>query len=177
MFTILRSNHWILIVLVPKERKAYYMDSLKTQARLDTKLIEPVLNDALNRFSCMAGSNLPKSGNGPGQTDKFVHVTNIGCVQQPKSTMYVEYYLCWHMDTLVWFQNQVRKAEVFEKYCSDIEKAEFDYKLEFTRIQKIFATVINKEVIEDTGLFYYGDDTPPNSRKQGLHLSSQVGPP
>ena len=86
--------------------------------------------------------------------------------------MRADYYLCWHMDTLVRFQNQVRKAEVFEKHCSDIEKAEFDYKLEFTRIQKIFVTVINKEVIEDTRLFYYGDDTPPNSHKQGHHLSS-----
>ena len=41
---------------------------------------------------------------------------------------------------------------------------EFEYKLEFSRIHKLFVSVISKEVIMNTGLFYYGDDTQQNSR-------------
>ena len=46
--------------------------------------------------------------------------------------------------------------------------AEFDYKLEFSRIQKLFVSVINKEIILNTGLFYYGDGTPHKSPSQGF---------
>ena len=51
--------------------------------------------------------------------------------------------------------------------------AEFDYKLEFSRIQKLFVFVISKEVIVNTGLFYYGNDTTHKSPSQGF-LSTQV---
>jgi hypothetical protein len=81
-FTFLRSNHWVLIVLAPKQWKAYYLGSLKTQARLDTEFIESVLNDALNRFVCMAASDLPNTGKRPGMEHKFKHATNIACVQK-----------------------------------------------------------------------------------------------
>jgi hypothetical protein len=52
-----------------------------------------------------------------------------------------------------------------------MDDAEFDYHLEFAHIQKIFASVIIKEVIPDTGLFYFGDGTPQTTRR----LSTQVG--
>jgi hypothetical protein len=37
-----------------------------------------------------------------------------------------------------------------------MDDAEFDYHQEFGRIHKIFAYVIIKEVIPDTGRFYFG---------------------
>jgi hypothetical protein len=36
---------------------------------------------------------------------------------------------------------------------------EFDYKLEFSCFKKLLVSVINKDVIMNTGLFYYGNDT------------------
>ena len=167
MFTCLRRNHWILIVLTPKEQKAYYLDSLKTQARLKTKLIESVLDDALKIFSCMVGSNLLNTTEGPTAKNKLNHVTDIGCVQKARDITPADYYLCWHMDSFVKFQDHIHKAGDFKKYCIPMEDPEFhdefDYKLEFSRIQKLFVSVINKEVIMNTGLFYYGDDTQQNS--------------
>jgi hypothetical protein len=37
-----------------------------------------------------------------------------------------------------------------------MDDAEFDYHQEFARIQKMFASVIIKEAILDTGRFYFG---------------------
>jgi hypothetical protein len=37
-----------------------------------------------------------------------------------------------------------------------MDDAEFDYHQEFARIQKIFTSFIIKEVIPDTGCFYFG---------------------
>lgn len=168
----MRSNHWILIVVATKERKAYYLDSLKTKALLNTKLIESVLDDALNMFSCMAGSNLPNTEKGPRAEEKFNHVTDIGCAQKARDSIPADYYLCWHMDSFVRFQDHIPKAGDFKKYCLPMEDpefdAEFDYKLEFSRIQKLFVSVINKEIILNTGLFYYGDGTPHKSPSQGF---------
>jgi hypothetical protein len=71
----LRSNHWVLIVLAQKTTKALLLGFLETQARLDTELIESVLDDALNRFMCMAASDLPNTGKRQGVEHKFEYVT------------------------------------------------------------------------------------------------------
>jgi hypothetical protein len=93
----------ILIVLAPKQRTTDYLDFLKTQSRLDTELIELVVDDALNRFVCMATSDLPNTGKRPGAKHKFEHMTNIGYVQKHMGSIYAEYYRSWHMDTLIRF--------------------------------------------------------------------------
>jgi hypothetical protein len=67
-----------------------------------------------------------------------------------------EYYLCWHMDDLIRFQDHIRRAGDFQKYSLHMDDAEFDYHQEFARIQKMFASVIIKEAILDTGRFYFG---------------------
>jgi hypothetical protein len=66
---------------------------LKTQAKLDTELIESVLNDALNMFVCMATSDLANTQKRPGVEHKFEHVTNIACVQKHMGSIRAEYYL------------------------------------------------------------------------------------
>jgi hypothetical protein len=129
---------------------------LKTQARLDTELIELVLDDALNRFVCMVVSDLPNTRKRLGVKHKFKHVTSIDCVLKHMGSIYAEYYLCSYMDALIWFQDHIHRAGDFHKYSLHMGNAEFDYHLEFACIQKIFASVIIKEIILDTGHFYYG---------------------
>jgi hypothetical protein len=41
--TYLSTNHWIAVVIVPKQRKAYYLDSLKT-INTDTNPFEQIIN-------------------------------------------------------------------------------------------------------------------------------------
>jgi hypothetical protein len=76
---------------------------LKTQARLDAELIESDLDDALNRFVCMAASDLPNTGKSQGVEHKFEHATNIAFFQKHMGSIRAEYYLCWHMDALIRF--------------------------------------------------------------------------
>jgi hypothetical protein len=40
-----------------------------------------------------------------------------------------------------------------------MENTYFDYGQEFSRIQHMFAKVINTEVLAETGVFYWGSDT------------------
>jgi hypothetical protein len=41
-----------------------------------------------------------------------------------------------------------------------MDDSEFDYHLEFARIEKIFASIIIKKVIPDIVLFYFSEGTP-----------------
>jgi hypothetical protein len=43
---------------------------------------------------------------------------------------------------------------------TSLETNPFDRKKEFTRIQDIFAKIINTEVTSESGLFYGGDESP-----------------
>jgi hypothetical protein len=40
----LSTNHWIAVVIVPKQRKVYYLDSLKT-ININTGPFELIIND------------------------------------------------------------------------------------------------------------------------------------
>jgi hypothetical protein len=39
----LSTNHWIVVAIVPKQRKVYYLDSLKT-VKTDTNPFEQIIN-------------------------------------------------------------------------------------------------------------------------------------
>jgi hypothetical protein len=72
------------------------------------------------------------------------------------------------------YLDHIRRAGDFQKYYLYMDDAEFDYHLEFAYIQKIFPSVIIKEVILDTGLSYCGEGRPQNSHSTRC-LSTQVG--
>ena len=141
---------------------------MREQATLDTKVIGSVLDDALNRFRCMTGSNLANTVKGTNEEEKFRHMTDIVCVQKPMCSISADYYLCWHMDTLVRYQDLISKAGDFTNYSLSMVDAECNLNVDLTRIQQIFASVINKELIAHIGTFYYGNDTYTlqNSRSQ-----------
>ena len=50
-------------------------------------------------------------------------------------------------------------CEVTEAYKKGIDIQLFGTHLEFTRIQDIFAKIINTEVASESGVFYGGDDS------------------
>jgi hypothetical protein len=53
----------------------------------------------------------------------------------------------------------IQKSEDLKKFSSLMEHTYFDYGQEFSRIQHMFAKIINIEVLAETGLFYYDGDT------------------
>jgi hypothetical protein len=40
----LSTNHWIVVVIIPKQRKVYYLDSLKT-IKTNTNPFEQIINE------------------------------------------------------------------------------------------------------------------------------------
>ena len=54
-------------------------------------------------------------------------------------------------------QYTLRKPEDIEKLGNQIKLTDFDYALEFSRIQYMFVKIINKEVVAKSRLFYTGE--------------------
>jgi hypothetical protein len=75
-------------------------------------------------------------------------------------------------------QNTLRKPEDLDKHGYQIEVTNFDYGLEFSRIQYIFVKIINIEVLIESGFFYWSDDTTEDNgyptKALGLSNQSQV---
>lgn len=137
---------------MPKESKAYYFDSMKREKKNYT-LLKKVLDDALFDFAHKGGTVAKRSG-GP----RFKHVTDFCCRQQPENSVTCGYYVCSHMDDFVRARNTLCKAEDLRKWSNNLEHKPYDWKQEFARYQNVFANIINKDVVLDTGLFYAGND-------------------
>jgi hypothetical protein len=138
-------HHWILIILETRKQKVYYMDSLKGKSRMRIKLMSDNLHGSLFEFACKGLS--PSKGE-----KKFQYVIDFGCLGHPPDER-VAFLVCWHLDHLVQIQNTFRKTEDLEKCGSLMENTYFDYGQEFSRIQHMFAKIINTEVLAKTGLF------------------------
>jgi len=52
------TGHWVLIILMVKECKAFYLDSLKNKAKRDYTVLSHILDDALFEHS-LRGGNVP----------------------------------------------------------------------------------------------------------------------
>ena len=125
---------------------------MKGKSRMRIKLISNVLDNALLEFACKEGHQPSK------EKEKFKHVTDFGCVQRSADFPDI-FHHCWHMDHLVQMQNTLRKPEDIEKLGNQIKLTDFDYALEFSRIQYMFVKIINKEVVAESRLFYTAEHT------------------
>jgi hypothetical protein len=76
MFTCLRSDHWILLVLMPKSSCSYFMDSLKAKKK-DYTLLKSVLDDAMFKFNFTGGHIVKKFMRGA--RVRINHVTDFCC--------------------------------------------------------------------------------------------------
>jgi hypothetical protein len=138
-----------------KECKAFYLDSLKNKAKRDYTVLSRILDDALFEHA-YRGGNVPKKGKGP---VRFKHYTDVSCTQQQDSVS-CGYHICYHMDIFVRSQKNLNKGVEIQLFGTHLESNPFERKKEFTRIQEIFANIINTEVASESGLFYCGDDSP-----------------
>ena len=152
--TLLRRGHWVLIILMVKECKAFYLDSLKNRAQRDYTVLSHILDDALFQHS-VRGGTVPRRGKGHVH---FRHYTDVSCTQQQDSVS-CGYYLCYHMDIFVRSQKTLNKGVDIQLFGTHLESNPFEWKKEFTRIQDIFAKIINTEVASESGLLYGGDDS------------------
>ena len=126
------------------------MDGMKGKSRMRVKVISDLLDCGLFEFACKEGRVTSK------EKEKFKHVTDFGCVQRSADLPDI-FNRCWHMDHLVRMQNTLKKPKDIEKLGNEIKLTDFDYALEFSRIQYMFMKIINKEVVTESGLFYTGE--------------------
>jgi len=99
---------------------------------------------------------VPKKGGGQ---VRFKHYKDVCCTQQQDSVS-CGYHLCYHMDMFVRSQKSLNKGVDIQLFGTHLKSNPFDRKKEFTRIQGIFAKIINTEVASESGVFYGGDDSP-----------------
>jgi len=137
-----------------KECKAFYLDSLKNKAKRDYTVLSQILDDALFEHS-YKGGNVSRQGKGRLQ---FKHYTDVSRTQRQDSVS-CGYHLCYHMDIFVRSQKNLNKGVDIQLFGTHLESNPFDRKKEFTRIQDIFAKIINTEVASKSGVFYGGYDS------------------
>ena len=130
------------------------MDSLKNKEKRDYKVLSNILDDALFEYSYKYG-NVRRKGKGRLQ---FKHYTDVSCTQQQDSVS-CGYHLCYHMDIFVRSHMSLNKGVEIQLLGTHLESNPFDRKKEFTRIQDIFAKIINTEVASKSGVFYGGYDS------------------
>ena len=138
-----------------KECKAFYLDSLKNTSKRDYSVLSKILDDAFFEHS-FRGGTVPRKGGGP---VRFKHYKDVSCTQQQDSVS-CGYHLCYHMDMFVRSQKSLNKGVDIQLFGTHLESNPFDRKKEFTRIQGIFAQIINTKVALQSGVFYDCDDSP-----------------
>jgi hypothetical protein len=138
-----------------KESKAFYLDSLRNKAKRDYKVLQEILDDALFEHSRNGGT----VGRKPGCRVQFKHYTDVSCTQQQDSVS-CGYHLCYHMDKFVRSHKGFNTGVDIQLFGTHLESDPFDRKKEFTRIQDMFAKIINTEVASESGVFYGGVDSP-----------------
>jgi hypothetical protein len=136
-----------------------YFDSSRNFEKKDYTHIMDILDDALHGFS-MRGGHMEirkQRKNKPG----FSHKTNFCSIHQPTTSKNDGFYLIHLMMEFRRDHQQLRMTtrndEHIRKWAESLG-LEPDYKLrdDFFRIQRDIATIIMKEVVEETGMFHHG---------------------
>jgi Ulp1 family protease len=155
-FSLLCSDHWVLIVIVPKWNKVFYLDSMIRPPGYpdrDFTLIKGAIDEACVIFKARGGATQFKKGH-----QKLSHSFKVPCKQQPQGSVTCGFYVCAHMDELVrqdnphWEEQDFMKVFVGENY---------DWRKDFARIRETFAHFFNHDVLHHTGEFYTPDEGPP----------------
>jgi hypothetical protein len=100
-------GHWVLIILMVKECKTFYLDSLKNKLKRDYKVLSQILNSALFEHA-YRGENVPKKV-------KVVYALSIIHILVAHSNM-----IACHVATIsaiIWTSIEI--TEEFKHRCRD----------------------------------------------------------
>ncbi|TVU00599.1 hypothetical protein EJB05_53962, partial [Eragrostis curvula] len=107
MFAHNPGEHWVVVAIVPKWNKVFYLDSMRSSAR-DHSQLKDVLDEAFLSYCNAYGM----------AKNKLVHVTKFPCHQQPPSSK-CGFYAAHHMNLALELLN-MDKAEEFEVPTSSL---------------------------------------------------------
>ena len=155
-FSLLCSDHWVLIVIVVPWNKVFYFDSLIRGEGLpdrDFTLIKSTIDDAWVIFKTKGGGTRFKKGH-----QKLSHNFKFPCRQQPQGSVSCGFYVCAHMDEIVRHHNpHWQEGDLKSLFSGD----DYDWRKDFARIRETFAHFFNNDVLHPTGEFYTPDEGPP----------------
>jgi hypothetical protein len=115
---------------MPKQQKAYYLDSMKTLGEYDIRNINQVLTNAAFMHSSFSRTSSVTQAMKNGER---IQIKAVGCVRQ-KDFISADYCFLWHMDMIMRFQWDFSSTKDFEKYCLHIEKGNFDKSVELAEV-------------------------------------------
>lgn len=141
---------------MPKLSTTYFMDYMKRRKR-DYTILTEVLDDALFDFNYSGGHIMKKVIKG-GRVH-FIHVIDFCCKQRSTLSATCGYYISSHMDEYVWGHRTFKLPKGILKWSKNLEQMPYDWSVEFEWIQNVYATIINKDVIMPTRIFYGVNDT------------------
>ena len=160
LLNCLCSDHQVLIVMHPHICLAFIMDSLRSLEK-DYTLVRDVMDDALFHFhthgGCIKKIKKRKGSSLPG----FRVNEKFPCLQQPAHSVMDSYYVIHHISEYVRAVDTLDLAKDVVKWGQQLEKKKGgDQEDELSRIQVKLADILNKDVIDEQGVFHGGEDTP-----------------
>lgn len=127
----------------------------------DYTSVKQLLDEALFEYNYKGGHTMEKyrKKNKLG-LPRFGHNTDFCCMQQPKDSVTCGYYVIHHMERYVRARKTFTDHADITKWGKSLQQLSGDCKDEFRRIQEKFASIINQDVVDATGIFNGGASTP-----------------
>ena len=159
-----RNQDDILIVLYPKESKAFYLDAGSEEKKKDYKHIGCVLDDALNGY-CYQNEGIIRRLNLKRGKMSFIHKVDLPCIKKAHGSPTEAWYVIYLMEQFLRNYRRLEFPVAMDKWCKDMAKStDVDILEKFALIQKRFASIIFTDVCRATppGVFYYEGAFPSN---------------
>ena len=110
--------------------------------------------------------------NGLTKMIRFAHKSDFCCLQQPENSDADAYYVIHHMESYIREGEQLKTQSDIMAWGKKMEETLLgDRKVQFRCHQVKFATIINKDVVDHTGVFNGG--SPSDSKEIQTRLKQQ----
>ncbi|XP_024317207.1 uncharacterized protein LOC112271685 [Brachypodium distachyon] len=152
-------EHSVVVAFSFKEALATYLDPLrqkKGHEPRDFKAVGTLFEEAWKK--AVTDYELPSYGR-----KKITYHRNFACIQQPQGTVFCGYYYAYIIRN--WVTNFKPKMKTTYQQMVDYFKTESEYGNKVPAvlvfdIQRVIATILNKEVLKENGDFYEGGVVP-----------------
>jgi hypothetical protein len=167
VYSVLRSNHWVLLVLRPQRCNCYLLDSTKSPGK-DWSLLKDLLDDCLFDWNTTGGHTVEKNYKGSGKKMIAFRWNTLSCMQQPPTSLTCGFYTCIHMEEFIRSAKMLNQHDKILKWGQEVQNNQPEAGLVLEELQVKLAAIINKEVRFSSGLFYYNSEEDASNQQKSL---------
>ena len=153
VYSVLRNNHWVLLVLRPQRCNCYLLDSTKSPGK-DWSLLKDLLDDCLFDWNTTRGHTVEKNYKGSGKKMIAFRWNTLSCMQQPRTSLTCDFYARIQMKKFIWSTKMLNQHDKILKWGQEVQNNHPETGLVLEELQVKLAAIINKEVRSSFGLFY-----------------------